>query len=128
MPFPTDSARSARPRTMDGSAPPSSSLRSAGEEHSCAPGARLEIGAAPRLNFTTEGTSEVLIGERGMRESWEQVAVWRNRAADLRRLAERFAVPSAQDTLRQTAAYYERLASELEERLRNTADGREAGT
>jgi hypothetical protein len=62
-----------------------------------------------------------------MRETWEQVEQWRKRADDLRRLAERFEVPSASDTLRDTALYYDRLADELAERLEQSSDRQQAG-
>lgn len=53
-----------------------------------------------------------------MPEGWEQVRLWRDRAAELRQVAKGFGVASARDGLLDVAQNYERLAGDLESRLR----------
>ncbi len=57
-----------------------------------------------------------------MPERWKQIEQWRRRAEELRTVAENFAVPSAKDTMLNTARSYERLADDLERRLRRQPD------
>jgi hypothetical protein len=47
----------------------------------------------------------------------ESVAQWRNRAGEIRRVADAFAVPSARDTMLRIAQTYERKADDLEKEL-----------
>jgi hypothetical protein len=49
---------------------------------------------------------------------WNQVKEWRNRAEVLRRTAEDFGLPSARDGLIEAAESYERMADELERKLK----------
>jgi hypothetical protein len=49
---------------------------------------------------------------------WEQVKEWRNRAEGLRRVAEDFGLPSTRDGLMEAAESYERMADELERKLK----------
>jgi hypothetical protein len=62
-----------------------------------------------------------------MSETREQLSYWRKKEADLRLLANRSAVPSISDLLRKTALYYQRLADDLEQRLRDAPDRQKAG-
>jgi hypothetical protein len=52
-----------------------------------------------------------------MADTREAINGWRKRAEEVRTLAERFVIPSHQETLRRVAASYERLASDAEARL-----------
>jgi len=52
-----------------------------------------------------------------MPERWELVRHWRERASDLRHLAEDVAVPSARHGIEHAAKNYERMADELERAL-----------
>jgi len=49
---------------------------------------------------------------------WKQVMEWRDRAEGLRRAAEDFGLPSAHDGLIEAAEGYERMADELERKLK----------
>jgi hypothetical protein len=53
-----------------------------------------------------------------MPQRWDNVKSWRERAKGLRRLAESFTLPSAQDALVKSAQGYEGMADELERRLK----------
>jgi hypothetical protein len=46
-----------------------------------------------------------------------QIEAWRKRAEELRTIADQFGVPSAQDSLRRTAASFDMLADNAEARL-----------
>jgi len=50
-------------------------------------------------------------------EVQRQIERWRARAQELRTAADRFAIPSAQDTLSRIAANYDALADDAEARL-----------
>jgi hypothetical protein len=67
------------------------------------------------------------MGRCAMSETREQLSYWRKKEADLRLLANRSAVPSISDLLRKTALYYQRLADDLEQRLRDAPDRQKAG-
>ncbi len=54
-----------------------------------------------------------------MPEGWKQIEEWRRRAEEIRTVADDFSVPSATDMIRNTARSYERLADDLERRLRS---------
>jgi hypothetical protein len=54
---------------------------------------------------------------------WNQVREWRNRAEVLRRTAEDFGLPSARDGLIEAAESYERMADEMERKLKTLAGG-----
>lgn len=47
----------------------------------------------------------------------ERIKRWRMRAAELHAVADQFVIPSAQERLRGTATYYERLADQAEAKL-----------
>jgi hypothetical protein len=53
-----------------------------------------------------------------MPKRWEEVKAWRERAKGLRRLAESVELPSAKDGLLQTARNYDRMADDLERKLK----------
>ncbi len=57
-------------------------------------------------------------------ERWRQVEGWRRRAEEIRTAAESFAVPSAKETMLRVARNYERLADDLERRLRPQPDAK----
>jgi len=54
-----------------------------------------------------------------MPEGWEEVRYWRRRAEELRGAAENLMTPSARDALINIAEKYERMAAELERRLKD---------
>ena len=62
-----------------------------------------------------------------MPEKWEQVKAWRRRAEELRTVADNFAVPSAKEAMLNTAQSYERMANDLERRLKQQPETPEAG-
>jgi hypothetical protein len=53
-----------------------------------------------------------------MPQRWEKIKTWRERAEELRRIAESFLVPSGQDALRRSAQGYDRMADDLERKLK----------
>ncbi len=59
-----------------------------------------------------------------MRERRRQVEQWRRRAEEIRAVADNFAVPSAKETMLNVARNYERLAEDLERRLRQQPDAK----
>jgi hypothetical protein len=50
---------------------------------------------------------------------WNQVREWRDRAEELRQAAEDFELPSARDGLLGAAEGYDRMADELEQKLKS---------
>ncbi len=62
-----------------------------------------------------------------MPERSKQIEQWRRRAEEIRTVAENFVVPSAKDTMLKLARTYERLAGDLERRLRQSDEKPEAG-
>lgn len=54
-----------------------------------------------------------------MPRRWHEVKSWRERAEELRRIAEGFALPSAKDALLQSAQSYDRMADDLERKLKH---------
>jgi hypothetical protein len=54
-----------------------------------------------------------------MPKRWEEVKAWRERAKGLQRLAESVELSSAKEGLLQTARNYDRMADDLERRLRH---------
>ena len=55
--------------------------------------------------------------QRSIRHARDLIKRWRIRAEELRATADQFSVPSAQTSLRRTAANYEQLADNAEARL-----------
>jgi hypothetical protein len=63
-----------------------------------------------------------------MPETIVHVDGWRMRAEDIRATAEGFASPSAKETMLEVAQTYERMADDLESRLKLEADEKLKGT
>lgn len=55
-----------------------------------------------------------------MPERWQQINDWRDRAAEISRMAQDTLVPSAKDELQLAARGYERMADELERKLKGS--------
>jgi hypothetical protein len=53
-----------------------------------------------------------------MPQRWQDVKAWRDRAEKLRRTADNFTLPSATNGLLDAARKYERMADDLERKLK----------
>lgn len=68
------------------------------------------------LDEGTRSTVETLLREENAQRDKErrQVSAWRRRAEELRSVADHFAVPSVQETLRRTAFNLDKMANHSE--------------
>ncbi len=60
------------------------------------------------------------ITQQAISQDRDRIKRWRQRAEELRTVADQFVVPSVQETLRRTAANYEQLADDAEAQLSGT--------
>jgi hypothetical protein len=65
------------------------------------------VKVAPRVN-------RAMVDAANQQETQHQIKRWRQRAEELRLVADQFSIPSAQETMRRTARSYEQLADHAE--------------
>lgn len=73
--------------------------------------AKVSGGKMPEAVQTAPG------GQRVAPDACSRIKAWRRRAEELRTTADQFQVPSAQESLREAAANYDKLADEAEAAL-----------
>ena len=100
-------------RSAKGSIDVTLTFQSAGEMALIKP-VELAFATAPAAVEVAPRVNRTMADAANQEETQHRIKRWRQRAEELRLVADQFAIPSAQETMRRTARSYEQLADHAE--------------